>query len=255
VWARAQDRYENAAWYRDFAEPRGGAGRSRRFHARTFWGRSVRTRDSAAHVQALRQVSSGIQILQQHFGVRPTTLVCPQNVCTHEAIESALDYGLHQVAGGALGIRDHHRLCWVKHVPTRFLDAPEIGAFEGGLPVAVLFHDKDLALEGVRWMKRWLAAWDLSGARKLLDLRELAATVSRRLRLEDCSGSPRLRIEHEDAPQMVRPIPVHLRVPGNLPPVISSVCGKIEALSPVEPIGNGCGRMMLTPDASWSERP
>jgi len=100
-------------------------------------------------------------------------------------------------------------------------------------------------------MKRWLAAWELSGARKLLDLRELAATVSRRLELEDCSGSPRLRIEHEDAPRLVRPFPVHMHVPeGNLPRVISSVCGEVEASFPIEPIGNGCGRVMLTPAAS-----
>ena len=63
-------------------------------------------------------------------------------------------------------------------------------------------------------MSQWLDQWQAVGARRLMDFRELAAVVGRRLLVEERDGKLLLTVERESAPALVRPLAVFLRVPG-----------------------------------------
>src|SRR2546427_606334 len=47
------------------------------------------------------------------------------------------------------------------------------------------FHGRELALEGVEWMSRWLDRWQEAGAKRPIDFCELAAAIGRHPSLEE----------------------------------------------------------------------
>ena len=65
------------------------------------------------------------------------------------------------------------RFCWSQHICAPYLDEPEAAWFGAGRPVVGYFHDRELAPEGVEWMRRWLDWWQNAGAQRLMDFREL----------------------------------------------------------------------------------
>jgi hypothetical protein len=95
-------------------------------------------------------------------------------------------------------------------------------------------------------MSRWLDQWQAAGAKKLMDFRELAAAIGRRLYLEERDGALRLKVESEGAPALVRPLPVALHMPGKRLPAYVSVLLNNRVLSlPVYSLGDGLGRVLL----------
>ena len=229
AWAKAPDRYETApatSWYRELGKSSQAI---------------IAARPPERHPLAL-----GIAAFQQFFAVRPTTLICPGDQWTLDIPERALDLGLQMVGSYYLAIRDGDRFCWTQHVCAPYLDKPDAAWFDAGLPVVGYFHDYELALEGVSWMSRWLDQWQVAGATKLIDFRELAAAIGCRLHLEECDGALRLQVESEGAPALVRPLPVALHVPGRRLPAHVSVLLNDRALSlPVYPLGDDLGRVIL----------
>lgn len=103
------------------------------------------------------------------------------------------------------------------------MNEPDAAWFDAGLPVVGYFHDREVALEGVEWMTRWLDAWQEVGTRRLLDFRELAAIVGRSLHLSQLLNNGEndflLTVETDEyAPLLVRPLTIFLRVPdGQIP--------------------------------------
>jgi hypothetical protein len=160
--------------------------------------------------------------------------------------ERALDLGLQMVGSYYLAFRDGAHFCWTQHVCAPYLDKPDAAWFGAGLPVVGYFHDYELALEGVTWMSRWLDQWQVAGAKKFIDFRELAAAIGRRLYLEERDGELLLKVESEGAPALVRPLPVALYVPGKRLPASVSVLLNDRVFSlPIYPFGDGLGRVVL----------
>jgi hypothetical protein len=228
AWSAAPDRYETVAWYREL-----GAAAAP----------SIAARPPAEH-----PLARGMAALERHFGVRPTTLIPPGDQWTNEALIHALDLRLQLVSSYYLAVRDGDRLWWGQHVCAPYLDEPRPEWVDAGLPVIGYYHDRDLALEGVEWMSRALDRWATAGARRFLDLRELAAAIGRRLALEDRDGQPALTVTAEGAAALVRPVGVLVRVPGGRSLASLPVrLGGTDLTLPVEPLDGETGRVELPP--------
>ena len=161
-------------------------------------------------------------------------------------MEHALDLGLQLVESYYLAIRDNNRFCWATHVCAPYLNEPDVRWFDAGLPVVGYFHDYEPALEGVAWISKWLDRWRDAGAQELMDFRQLAAAVARRVQMETSSSAPRLTIDSDGAPALVRPLQVNVRFPESRVPsriAVSSEDG--ERLVQVQRIGHDLGRVTL----------
>lgn len=218
AWARASDRDETwpaTSWYRELGEAAQA---------------TIAARPSEQHPLAL-----GVAAFQQYFDAHPTTLICPGDQWTLDIPERALDLGLQIVSSYYLAVRDSDRFCWAQHVCAPYLDTPDPAWFAAGLPVVGYFHDRELALEGVGWMSRWLNQWQDAGARRLMDFRELAAALSRRFSLQARQGILRLTVTNTSALPLVRPLTVSIRVPhGRLPAFVSVALDDRELSLPVD---------------------
>jgi hypothetical protein len=226
-WAKALDRYEATRWFREFgrgAEP-----------------------TIASLPPEHRPLTLGVAALRRFFGVAPTTLICPGDEFTERVLERALGLGFSLVGSYYLALRHRDRFCWSTHVCAPYLDEPDARWFTSGLPVVGYFHDRDLAREGADWLARWLDQWRAAGARRLIDFRELAAGLGRRLSIEGPADDTELVVTSEDAPALVRPLPIAVRYPGGRAPTRLSVDldGGREQL-PVDCVDGELGRLMLT---------
>jgi hypothetical protein len=231
AWSRAADRYESVSWYRELG-PAAEAALS---------GVSPRQHPLDLAVRAFRR----------HFDSRPTTLICPGDQWTNGALERALDLGLGLVSSYYLALRDRDRWCWATHVCAPYLDEPDAAWFRAGLPVVGYFHDREPALEGPGWISDYLDRWTAVGARRMVDFRELASAVGRRLRLDECQGVLRLTALADGAPPLVRPLPVMVRVPNRPPPArLSALLEDAEVSLTVEPAGERLGRVSLPSPAT-----
>jgi hypothetical protein len=226
VWARALDRYAAEAWYREL----GSAAEA-----------TIAARPPDEHPLAL-----GIASLRRYFEVHPTTLICPGDQWTNQVLERALDLGLSLVSSYYLALRDGDRFCWSTHVCAPYLDDANPGWFHAGLPVVGYFHDRDPMLHGVEWMSRCLDRWQTAGAKKLLDFRELAAALGRRLCLEERYGELRLTVTGDGAPALVRPLTIAIRLPGvPLPSKLEVSLDDADLSLEVHPLGDGLGHVTL----------
>jgi hypothetical protein len=225
-WAKAPDRYEATAWFRELGSRAAAA---------------LAARPAGQHPLAL-----GIAAFRRYFNVCPTTLICPGDEWTNEVLERALDYGLHLTSSYYLALRDGERFCWMIHVCAPYLDEPNPAWFDAGLPVVGYFHDREAALEGVSWISKWLDRWSDAGAQHLMDFRELAGAIGRRLCFESDQSGLHLRVSGVGAPALVRPLTVMLRAPGKRLPAQLPVCldGGEVALE-IQPLNDGLGRVSL----------
>jgi hypothetical protein len=226
AWATSADRYDDESWYRELGERAAEA---------------LARRAADQHPLAL-----GMAAFERHFGTRPTTLICPGDQWTSEALERALDLGIELVASYYLAIRHRNRFCWTTHVCAPYLDEPAAEWLDAGLPVIGYFHDREPALEGVGWIQTWLDEWRSAGARRLIDFRELSSAIGLRFTAENRSGSLRLHIDSSSSPDLVRPVHLTVRVPGGLPPPVVSVAWKgVDFTLDVDPQEIECGRVTL----------
>jgi hypothetical protein len=153
-WATAPDRYQAVGWYRELG-PRALpflSGLSPQRHP----------------------LRLGAEAVERYFGARPTTLICPGDEWTNEALGHALDLGLSLVSSYYLALRHDNRFCWTQHVCAPYLDEPDSAWFESGLPVVGYFHDREPSLEGPGWLAQCLDRWIDCGARRFITFRDLA---------------------------------------------------------------------------------
>jgi hypothetical protein len=229
AWAAAPDRYEAMSWYRELG-PRA---------------QSV----LAAQSREQHPLSLGLAALRRYFDVHPTTLICPGDEWTEDALAYALELRLQLVSSYYLALRDSDRFAWTTHVCAPYLDDAKANWFDAGLPVVGTFHDFDVAEHGVGWLAGWLDAWAACGAARFLDLRELAGAVGRRLELRRAGDALVLEVDSDGAPPLVRPLPVAFRVDGESVPstLLVSVDGT-ELSIPVGRLDAGSGRVLVPPD-------
>jgi hypothetical protein len=193
MWAAAPDRYESASWFRELGQTAAPI---------------LLRRPRDQHPIAL-----GVEAFRRFFGIRPTTLISPGDEWTNDALERALEMGLELVDSYYLALRHAGRFCWCLHVCSPYLNEPSSKWFDSGLPVVGYFHDKDAALEGPAWIDTWLGRWQECGAGRMIDFRELAAALGRRLRVIGEGEALQLNVIHDSAPDLVRPLPIRIHNP------------------------------------------
>lgn len=231
MWARAPDRYDEVAWYQEFA-PESEA--------------VLATRDAGEHPLVL-----GHALLRETFGVQPTTLVCPGDAWTPSTLRHALQVGLWLVTARGFALRDEGRFCWCAGVATTPIDPPTGDYFPAELPVICRFHDREPATLGAPWFAGMLDEWRRRGARRLIDFRELSSALALRLRLaRDPGGEWRLGLGGDGGGSLPRPVPVLLHEPGGASPTeIRLECAGTDLRLPVQALEHGVGRVMLPPGA------
>ena len=230
AWAKAADRYETVAWFRELGKSAEAV---------------LRKRPTRTH-----PIMLGIDALHRFFGVRPTTLICPGDEWTNAALEYALDAGLNFVGSYYLAVREDNRFCWCTHICAPYLDEAHAAWFDSGLPVVGYFHDREPALEGIRWITHCLDDWEKVGARRFIDFRQLAAAVRRQLHLSFSEGTLHLAVTNDGAPALVRGQPFNVYVPDMVLPskLLVSQSGKTSMLN-VDVTSKGFGRGVL-PESS-----
>jgi hypothetical protein len=198
AWAKAPDRYAAVGWYRELGAPTSAA---------------IDSRSAEAHPLAL-----GVRALRRQFRVVPTTLICPGDQWTNPVLERALDLGLQQVSSYYLAMRQGDRFWWSTHLCAPYLDEPNAAWFASGLPVIGYFHDREPSDHGVGWLSRCLDRWQAAGARRFIDLRELAAALGRRVHAKsDRAGLHVSVTAAPGAPALIRPLRLWVRADSALP--------------------------------------
>jgi hypothetical protein len=223
-WAQAPDRYESVSWFRELGKP------------------------AEEYIAALppeqHPLVKGAAALRSYFETWPTTLICPGDQWTGRALERALDLDLKMVSSYYLAIRHHERFCWTQHVCAPYLDEPDACWLDSDLPIVGYFHDRDLALGGVEWMTQALDRWQEVGVRRIMDFRELAAAIERRLQVIGIGENLTLRVSGDDPPPLVKPLLISIRS-NPLPSRVSVEIDGHTFMLPVHHCGDGEGRMQL----------
>lgn len=201
-WLEADDKYTNAAWYREFGQ-----------RAADF----LKNQSDREH-----PLYAGLGVFSDIFQTFPAALICPGEAFTNDVLEKALHAGLNMVSSYYQCIRIGLKFCWAQHVCAPYLDKAEPAWFEPELPVIGYFHDFDLGIHGADWLAGNLAAWHKTGAETFISLTEMAGRLNWNLYLEQTGDGLYLAIEKEKEIGLVRPVMVGLRIPGeDLPKYIS----------------------------------
>lgn len=157
-WISAEDRHTNESWYREFGS------------------------DAMKFIKQNREtehpIDASLNYFLSYFGIKPTTLISPGEVFTHEVLLKALDEGLMLVSSYYLAFRDDGRFCWSQHICAPYLDTADEKWFDGCLPVVGTFHDFDIAEHGVSWFPEQLARWKQAGAKRVIDFCEVSALLN-----------------------------------------------------------------------------
>lgn len=225
AWAEADDRYSNIGWFRELGAPLA----------------SLRGRPSAA----VHPVRRGVEAIRRSFGP-PTTLICPGDEWTEEALAVALEAGLSMVSSYHLAIREGDRFLWATHVRAPYLDAVDASEVEGCFPVVGYFHDREPSVYGPGWFPSHLEAWAEAGVTRFTDLAELARHSQVHLTCRRSDGRLEVTLARRDGEP---PGPIRLgvkdgaRLPSSL--VARTSGGWTEA--ELEPTGPGTARALVAP--------
>jgi len=233
AWSRAPDRFESwpaTAWFREFGRAAAA---------------TLESRAADDH-----PLTHALGFFERHFGIMPTTLICPGDQWTNATLERALALGLQLVGSYYLSIRHDGRFCWAQHVCAPYLDRPEATWFASELPTVGYFHDFEPAVHGVSWMTTWIDRWQEQGARRLIDFRELASALALRLSLTEDAGQLTLTVQRVDTPRAVRAIPIRIRARGALPSTLTVKLSDGESATlKIHSSADGTGIVFLPPDS------
>ncbi len=232
AWSKAPDRHENwpiTAWYREL-------------------GREAQA-TIAARPPEQHPLTLGLAVLQRYFDTVPTTLICPGDQWADDALCHALDLRLQLVSSYYLAIRDQGRFCWCQHICAPYLDAPDPVWFDAGLPVVGYFHDYELAIHGIAWLKTWLGQWQDAGATRFISFRDLAGLLSRRIAICGDAGGWCISMTADQAMQSLdHTIRVGVFHPDdNLPSKLTISIDNVALVCPVSKRAAGFGSVCIDP--------
>lgn len=204
AWLDAPDRFDSNAWFREFGRD------------------AVRYLED--HPGIPHPIDEALEIFETYFHTRPTSLICPGEEFTSHVLVKALAVGLPVVSSYYLAIRDGGRFCWAQHVCAPYLDIPAETWFDAALPVVGYFHDSDIAENGVKWFSDCLDQWRQAGARKMIDLGELAAALGMKFAVKKKDDEWELEVLGAPGLPLPRPFELQLHFPHEkAPPVISCI--------------------------------
>jgi len=167
AWASAPNRHEADGWYSEFGV-------------------------SENEVPGVGdRLGTGLRMLEEFFGARPSVLVFPNDAWTNQMLETALELDLSLVASYYVAVRAGDRWCWAEQLCAPYLDEPDARWFASGLPVVGYFHARDVALHGLEWMRDHLDAWSRAGASRFVSLGDLATALESRIAVDESSDGPR----------------------------------------------------------------
>ncbi|WP_276502529.1 hypothetical protein [Terrimonas pollutisoli] len=193
AWLKADDRYENKKWFREFGKS------------------AVSFINSLAEEK--HPLLSGIEAFQKNFQSLPSTLICPGEEFTNNVLEKVLKSGLNLVSSYYLGMRIGHQLCWNQHVCSPYLDLANPRWFEQELPVVGYFHDFDVSIHGTGWFSEQLEKWQEAGAKFFIDFRELSTILSHTVSINEVTSQYRLRLYSENHLPFIKPVRIGFHIP------------------------------------------
>lgn len=203
-WLKADDRFDENSWFREFGK------------------NASRYLDD--HPEIPHPIEEAMDVFETFFDCRPTSLICPGEEFTHHVLGKALSEGLPLVSSYYIAIRDDGRFCWSQHVCAPYLDIPGESWFDAALPVVGYFHDFDIAERGVGWFSGCLDQWQQAGARKIIDLGELAAVLGMRFEMRKTDAGWELEVETGIDLPSPRPFELKIHFPdGDEPSAISCI--------------------------------
>jgi hypothetical protein len=224
-WARAPTRHEKLGWYRELGPEVAS---------------TVRRWPPSAH-----PIARGLELFERHFGEPPALLVCPGNACGPESLERAAAFGLEAVAADGLAVRRGESFAWLRGVESGPPDSPAARALATQTPAVACFHDRDLALQGIGWLRDVLARWRSAGADRFIDLRELISALGLRLVLDRDPDGWRLEVARERGPMLRRSFPALVRAPERLHAEIRATTPLGRLQLPAEPVADDVSRVLL----------
>jgi len=225
-WADSGDRYQSVNWFRELGRDAA---------------RYLDSRDPGSH-----PLAQALARFKKYFAVKPTTLVAPGEAFDEAAQIKALDLGVELFGSYYLGIRYDNRFCWTQHVCSPYLNEPDGAWLDSGLPIVGYFHDRDLALNGIEWLSSALDRWQELGVERLIDYRELAASATRTLQVQERDGS--LRIVVRSVGRRDLPRPKNILLSGPKYSCATVVIDGIEVAATIEWDDNDIGHLR------WSDR-
>ncbi|MCB0165114.1 MAG: hypothetical protein KDI79_12860 [Anaerolineae bacterium] len=154
-WLAADDRYSNLNWYHEF--------RHVPENKDTAAGEQIRIlRDSAKKIEAIFE--------KLPAAVTPSGHEQSQD---SEQIAHTVGYRLFSSEYNTFQKNDH--IIRNDKIRSVFLDAtaPTPSIFHSGYPIVGVFHDYELAQEGVNWLNTVIEAWKEQGITRFISLREL----------------------------------------------------------------------------------
>lgn len=224
-WLKARDRFDSNSWFREFG------------------------RDAVSYLEEHPEIPHPLQealrIFETFFHRRPTSLICPGEEFTRHVLVKALAEGLPLVSSYYLAIRDGCRFCWSQHVCAPYLDIAGDIWFDAALPVVGYFHDFDIAKKGVEWFSACLDQWQQAGARRIIDLGELAAILGTSIAMRKRDSEWELEVRGDSSLPLPRAFEWKIYFPdGNVPSAISCTIGGRRQILPLTHAG-ACGASVL----------
>ena len=193
-WEKATDKYENKIWYREFARS-----------SISF----INSQPKDEHPLHL-----GIKAFVENFQSLPSTLICPGEAFTNDVLERAMQAGLKLVSSYYLGMRIGRQLCWNQHVLSPYFDLAASHWFDSELPVVGYFHDFDISAHGLNWFTSNLDAWELAGAKYLIDFRELTHILSYTIGVSTNEEQCQLNLFSDSSLPFFKPVRIGIHIPG-----------------------------------------
>lgn len=194
LWANSSDRYDAVGWFREIGP---------------------RAKELLARLSKEEHpLSRGVSALKRYFDIRPTTLICPGDEWTNEALEHALDLGVSLVSSYYLALRHEDRLCWTTHVCAPYLDEHDRAWFDSELPLIGYFHDREPSVYGCSWFAQCLDRWTSFGAQRFLSFRDLAFQLNVQLGIESSDDRLVVSVCGDSPTSATAPVRLYVHVPG-----------------------------------------
>ncbi|HET6910803.1 MAG TPA: hypothetical protein VFH54_15845 [Mycobacteriales bacterium] len=149
AWASADDRLDNAEWFRELWPSR---------------------RSREPEVESQQRILSA---WQKAIGTTGTAVVAPGERWGLNTLEAARRCGFRLFNSWGLCFLDRVVPTWSAGVGSPYLDEVDGDAIATGLPQVGYWHDRDMALRGAQWVPEQLERWRDAGVHRVHSFAEL----------------------------------------------------------------------------------